>query len=149
MTEVENDLKLINEKVSHLFNRASLIKFSYSGIYTLEFDLPEEVYGYNYFFLDIGTQLSIFENEKGQPFLKNFSMEDFFLVWSKNVTKVVVENDLSLLICFDSNYCCKVVSKLSDPENIFDMRWSIYQKQDAPSFYLVVSDEENIYLQTP
>jgi hypothetical protein len=149
MTQVENDLKLINEKVSHLFSAASLIKFSYSGIYTLEFDLPEEVYGFNYFFLDIGTQLSIFEIEKEQPFVKDFSIEDFFLIWSKNVTKVIVENDLNLLIFFDNNYCCKVASKLFDPENIFDMRWSIYQKQDTPSFYLVVSDEENIYLQTP
>jgi len=36
MTEIENDLKLINKKISDLFKQASLIKFI-SGIYTLEF----------------------------------------------------------------------------------------------------------------
>jgi hypothetical protein len=40
MVEVSNDLGVINAKLSELFDGASLIKFSYSGIYTLEFDHP-------------------------------------------------------------------------------------------------------------
>jgi hypothetical protein len=149
MMEVQNDIKLINKKVSDLFEGANLRKFSYSGIFTLEFDLPKEVFGFNYFFLDIGTEMSIFECEKEGPFIKKFSIEDLFLIWPKNVTRIVIENDLSLSIFFDNNYCCKIVAKLFDPEGLFDMRWSIFQKMDAPSFYLLVSDDENIFLQTP
>jgi hypothetical protein len=71
------------------------------------------------------------------------------LIWSKSVTKAEVENDLSLSIFFDNFYCCRITSKLLDPENLFDMRWSIYQEKASPSFCLLVSDEENIFLQAP
>lgn len=149
MIEVENDLKLINERVSDLFQGASLIKFSYSGLYTLEFDLPREVCGFNFFFVDIGTQLSIFDTNKQQSFIIDFSIESFLLIWSKNVRNVIIDNELALSIFFDNNYCCKIESKLFDPERLIDMRWSIYQQKNISSFYLSVSDEENIYLQTP
>lgn len=149
MLEIENDLKVINEQVSDLFKGASLIKFSYSGIYTFEFDLPREVYGLNYFYLDIGTQFSVFEIGKEYPFAAPSTIESIFSVWSKNISKVFVDNDYSLSIIFDNNYCCKVTSELSDAERVFDMRWSIYQNQDIPSFYLSVSNEKNIYMQTP
>jgi hypothetical protein len=149
MLEVENDLKTINEQITGLFAGASLIKFSYSGIYTLEFDLPIEYYGYNYFYIDIGTKLSVFEVIKSESLSTNFLIDDLLLIWSKTVTKAEVENDLSLLIFFDNFYCCRITSKLPDPENLFDMRWSIYQEKASPSFCVSVSDEENIFLQAP
>jgi hypothetical protein len=149
MLEVENDLKTINERITDLFAGASLIRFSYSGIYTLEFDLPREYCGYNYFYIDIGTKLSIFETIKSELLPTSFSIEDLLLIWSKTVTKAEVENDLSLSIIFDNFYCCRITSKLLDPENLFDMRWSIYQEKASPSFCVSVSDEENIFLQAP
>lgn len=149
MLEIENDLNVINEQVSDLFTGASLIKFSYSGIYTFEFDLPREVYGFNYFYLDIGTQFSVFEIDRENPFTKPSTIESIFSIWSRSVSKVFVDNDYSLSIIFDNNYCCKVTPKLSDTDRVFDMRWSIYQNQDLPSFYLLVSNEKKIYLQTP
>ena len=146
MAKIENDLYLINQKVTDLFTGASLIKFSYSGIYSLEFDLPRYVFGYNFFTIDVGTSISIFENDKDQD---NFSIDDFFKIWSFTVKTATVEKDLALYILFENNYCCKIESSINDPENLVDMRWCIYQKRDEPSFFLSVTDEKSTCLQTP
>jgi hypothetical protein len=149
MLEIENNLDVINAKLSEILEGASLIKFSYSGIYTLEFDLPKEQYGSNCFYIDIGTQMSISAIEDRKLFDKKFSIEDLFLVWSKNVSQAKIENDLSLTLYFEDLYECRIASKLFDPEKIFDMRWTLYQPNEQGSFSIWVSDEENIYCQIP
>jgi hypothetical protein len=149
MLEVKNDIGVINAKLTELFEGASLIKFSYSGIYTLEFDHPGERYGRNGFYIDIGTDISISEINSDKLFTERFAIEDLFLIWSKGVKSIHIENDLSLVISFEETYICRIASKLYDPENIVDMRWTVYQSKDRDSLFIWVSDEKNIYCQIP
>jgi hypothetical protein len=76
---------------------------------------------------------------------RSFAIEDLFLIWSKDVKSVIIENDLSLVIYFEETHVCRIASWLYDPENIFDLRWTVYQSKDRDSFSIWVSDEENIY----
>lgn len=149
MEKFENDLGIINEKVKDLFEGTSLIKFSYAGNYILEFDLPQSRYGFNFFYVDIGTCPVIFNISETGPLKKEFSIKDFLLLWSKNVKSASIDSELNLLIVFENDFCCRIPSSLFDPEGLFDMRWSIYQDKIIPSFNLNVTDENQIYLQLP
>ncbi len=148
MIEIENNVGEINKILRDGLLGGELYLFSYSGIYTLHFDLRHIFYGYNYLKIDIGTEFKVFEKKLNSPEIK-FDINSLFNIWSKRVTHVDISTDLVLNIEFDNNYICKIESHLFDPDSIFDMRWSVYQSLEPESFYIVVSDDNTIYLKKP
>jgi hypothetical protein len=148
METIENKIDAIKNKVAELLTGSSFDKFSYSGIYTMTFTLKQPFYGFDYCNIDIGTAIKI-EKENITSAPKIFSIEDFFSIWSKSITKVELKEDLSLLLFFEDSFSCKINSYLEDQEGLFDMRWTLYQNKKDGSFSVWVSNEENIYLQMP
>jgi hypothetical protein len=145
MEKIENNIELINSRLAELLIGGSFDKFSYSGIYTMTFTLSKLFYGFNYCNLDIATEIAIkpFTNLSAS---KEFSIEDYFLIWGKVITNVKLDGDLCLNLIFENEYSCKISSHLEDPEGLFDMRWTIYQNKESGPFTVWVSDEETIYL---
>lgn len=149
MAIIEKDPAVINEQAGQLFKAASLVKFSYSGIFSLEFELPREYFGFNHIHLDIGTRFFIYGVNSEDQFETEATIQDLYHIWSKNVSDATIGEDLSLNFTFENNRCLRVVADLHDPDKIFDMRWEIYQRLDDISFRIRVSDEKTISMQLP
>lgn len=78
MEGIENNLERINEKIGELFFKANFWKFSYSSVYTLEFYLNQELYGYNFFSIDVATRISIYKGN--EPYQRSkHSVLDIFV----------------------------------------------------------------------
>ncbi len=144
----DNDIGLTSNRIRELLTGASFDKFSYSGIYTMTFTLKKSFCGLDYCNIDIATKIVI-KQANNQSALKEFSIEDFLQLWGKVIIKVKLENDLSLTLFFENFFSCKIHSYLDDAEDLFDMRWALYQNREISSLSVWVSDEENIYLQAP
>lgn len=137
---IENEIDKIQNVISDILEDASLDRFCYSGIYTLEFTMKQEQYGFKNCKLDIGVGLKIGKINDGQFFVK-----DLLLIWSNTVDKVKLDDDLSLTIYFQNGFFCKVLSEQEGIDDLVDMRWNLYQSDDESSFSIWTSDVENIY----
>jgi hypothetical protein len=144
MQLIENNVELIRLELSNLFSGASFDKFSYSGIYSMEFTLSKPQYGFEYYMLEIVTGISILKVPDPST-ADTFLVDDFLRIWGKVVDRVELGEDLTLRLYF-SDWICQIPSAMDDPEGLFDLRWAIHPVGEKDSFSVWVSDEKNIFL---
>src|SRR5882757_915281 len=143
MEKIENNITLINSRLSELLVGTSFDKFCYAGIYTMVFTLNKPLYGFDFCNLDIATEITI-KPVSGPTDANKFTCADFHLIWGKSIKKVTLSENLFLNLYFENSYLCSISSYIKDPEGLFDMRWSIYQQKEEESVSVWVSDEKNI-----
>ena len=141
------DLQLIQTTISEILCGASFDKFSYSGIYTLYFTLPNKRHGIELCNIDVATDILVLPND--QDGKTDFLMEDLLKIYGSTITKVKLDQDLSLNLFFDNSFVCIVSSYLEDKEGLIDLRWELYEFTEVKSLSIRVTNEEEIYLRIP
>jgi hypothetical protein len=145
MNQLEHRIESINQRLSDILVGASFDKFSYAGIYSMEFTLNNSTSNFNSVMLDIATEIVV-SSGAGALNSTEFVITDFYMIWGKTISKVHVEEDLSLTLFFDGDFLCKISSTLDDPEGLFDLRWAIRSIKEVDCFSIWVSNEKEIFL---
>jgi hypothetical protein len=145
MNKLENRIEIVRQRITEILVGASFDKFSYAGIYSMEFTLKNSTNSFNSVSLDIATEIVVGPAPKGLKSTE-FAIADFYRIWGKTVSKVDIEKNLSLILFFDGDILCTVSSALDDPEGLFDLRWTIRSTKESDTFSIWVSSEKDIFL---